>query len=349
MKFLNIPGEGPVPVGSARRPWLAEEEMKPARKGAAEYDEAVAQVCLSCTRASCNGGYYGCPEYKAAVRAVQDERRARREAVRVGAASWMNKTIVTMEGESRSVAEWCRVKGLSQDTVRTRIKIYGWSPERAVSEPCNGRGRRSKVEAVRGEDGKVILLPGTVDEVAPKGGVVDEAEAKVSAAAGSELPPSARSADTSLGEGGLGGRPHPSRPAAAAPREGASLRATSGEQFERSEICRRVAAAGPCAPTEPNSPKGKAEVAAASAVGSSADSSLEDWGLRACPMCGRPVQSAVKAAMADGLGECIEVDIWCAPCGVKLERFIRLEYGIPLARLAGELRAARDGWNRRDG
>ena len=88
--------------------------------------------------------------------------------------------------------------------------------------------------------------------------------------------------------------------------------------------------------------------AAGAAADSPADSPAEDWGLRACPMCGRPVQSAVKAAMADGLGECIEVDIWCAPCGVKLERFIRLEYGIPLARLVGELRAARDGWNRRD-
>jgi hypothetical protein len=38
-------------------------------------------------------------------------------------------------GETHHVAEWARLKGLAEDTIRRRLK-KGWSPEKAVTTPA---------------------------------------------------------------------------------------------------------------------------------------------------------------------------------------------------------------------
>lgn len=40
--------------------------------------------------------------------------------------------LVTLAGETKTVAEWCREKGIPDARVRYRLK-QGWEPERALS------------------------------------------------------------------------------------------------------------------------------------------------------------------------------------------------------------------------
>lgn len=44
-------------------------------------------------------------------------------------------------GRTQTVAEWCRELGLRPFTVYNRLNHCGWSPERALTTPCLGRGR----------------------------------------------------------------------------------------------------------------------------------------------------------------------------------------------------------------
>lgn len=42
---------------------------------------------------------------------------------------------VTIDGVTKTLAQWCRIKGLHYDTIHGRIKDYGWDVKRAFSEP----------------------------------------------------------------------------------------------------------------------------------------------------------------------------------------------------------------------
>lgn len=48
----------------------------------------------------------------------------------------MRERILTAHGETRSVAEWARLKGLTKTILIMRLD-RGWSPERAVDTPQN--------------------------------------------------------------------------------------------------------------------------------------------------------------------------------------------------------------------
>lgn len=42
---------------------------------------------------------------------------------------------ITLNGETKTMAQWCEQLGLPQKTISQRINGYGWSPERALTEP----------------------------------------------------------------------------------------------------------------------------------------------------------------------------------------------------------------------
>lgn len=46
--------------------------------------------------------------------------------------------LVTLDGETRPLAEWCEARGLNYYTVWSRISQRGWSPEAALSTPVTG-------------------------------------------------------------------------------------------------------------------------------------------------------------------------------------------------------------------
>lgn len=50
-----------------------------------------------------------------------------------------NNVKLTYQGRTQTVAEWSRELGLKQYTIYARIRTYGWSAERALSTPCNGK------------------------------------------------------------------------------------------------------------------------------------------------------------------------------------------------------------------
>jgi hypothetical protein len=59
---------------------------------------------------------------------------------------------VTVGGETRTLAEWAKLKGLAAATIRSRIDKQGWDPERAVNTPPDHRfrhGGRPRADAPR--------------------------------------------------------------------------------------------------------------------------------------------------------------------------------------------------------
>lgn len=56
-----------------------------------------------------------------------------------------NKTdnnVLTLNGETKCIAEWADCTGIPSHTIRARIGVYGWSIERALTEPVNPPGRK---------------------------------------------------------------------------------------------------------------------------------------------------------------------------------------------------------------
>lgn len=56
--------------------------------------------------------------------------------------------LLTFNGETRPLAEWGEVLGISYKVIGTRINRYGWSVERALTEPTYNRGRKPKSPAI---------------------------------------------------------------------------------------------------------------------------------------------------------------------------------------------------------
>lgn len=54
-------------------------------------------------------------------------------------------------GEMRTLREWSEITGISITTLNTRINVYDWPVERAVSEKIGPFGRRGKEYTVNGE------------------------------------------------------------------------------------------------------------------------------------------------------------------------------------------------------
>lgn len=52
--------------------------------------------------------------------------------------------VVTFEGRSLCIAEWCEILGIRQDTLRFRLK-HGWSVERALSTPVRAKSTHKKI------------------------------------------------------------------------------------------------------------------------------------------------------------------------------------------------------------
>jgi len=47
----------------------------------------------------------------------------------------------TLNGETRSLAEWCKVHGVNRQTAWSRIHKAGWQPEQALTAPANKANR----------------------------------------------------------------------------------------------------------------------------------------------------------------------------------------------------------------
>lgn len=56
---------------------------------------------------------------------------------------------VTIDGETRTAREWCRIRKLSWSAVKMRIARLGWSPLRAVTTPVRPMRRRINGDAGR--------------------------------------------------------------------------------------------------------------------------------------------------------------------------------------------------------
>ena len=53
--------------------------------------------------------------------------------------------MATIDGITRSIREWCRLRGLNISTVRSRLR-NGWKPKDALNTPTMFRGNRSNVQ-----------------------------------------------------------------------------------------------------------------------------------------------------------------------------------------------------------
>lgn len=55
--------------------------------------------------------------------------------------------ILTYQGQSKTVAEWAEITGVHSATIRSRIDMYGWSVEQALSTPKRSRQEACKAAA----------------------------------------------------------------------------------------------------------------------------------------------------------------------------------------------------------
>lgn len=51
-----------------------------------------------------------------------------------------NNSVYEIDGERKSLAEWCEIYNMPYFTVFSRVKKYGWDIERALKTPSKGRG-----------------------------------------------------------------------------------------------------------------------------------------------------------------------------------------------------------------
>jgi hypothetical protein len=56
-----------------------------------------------------------------------------------------NPQLATIDGKTKSIREWCRLRGLNISTVRSRLR-NGWSPKDAVNTPTMPRGNQSNIQ-----------------------------------------------------------------------------------------------------------------------------------------------------------------------------------------------------------
>lgn len=62
----------------------------------------------------------------------------------------MRERMLTAHGETRSITEWARLKGLTKTILTMRLD-RGWSPERAVDTPVRRKTRSSRRIKVGGD------------------------------------------------------------------------------------------------------------------------------------------------------------------------------------------------------
>ena len=55
-----------------------------------------------------------------------------------------NTIFITVDGETRSLSDWCELRGLNYNTVAGRILQYGWNPVDAITKPPKRTGRRPR-------------------------------------------------------------------------------------------------------------------------------------------------------------------------------------------------------------
>lgn len=64
-----------------------------------------------------------------------------------------NNVYITIDGQTRSMSEWCRINGVSYTAACKRIRDYGWDPVKSVTTPTrtwirNGPYSRNKQGAI---------------------------------------------------------------------------------------------------------------------------------------------------------------------------------------------------------
>lgn len=52
-----------------------------------------------------------------------------------------SNVFITAFGRTQTIAQWAKERGIDRKAITTRIRLLGWTPERALTEPV-GRGRR---------------------------------------------------------------------------------------------------------------------------------------------------------------------------------------------------------------
>jgi hypothetical protein len=60
-----------------------------------------------------------------------------------------NEVLLTYKGETKPLAEWARMVGINGRTLYYRIKIMGWSVEKALETPTKTTGNGKKKEGVK--------------------------------------------------------------------------------------------------------------------------------------------------------------------------------------------------------
>ena len=59
-----------------------------------------------------------------------------------------NEVLLTYKGETKTIKEWARLVGIDRRTMYYRIKIMGWSVEKALETPTKTTGNGKKKEGV---------------------------------------------------------------------------------------------------------------------------------------------------------------------------------------------------------
>lgn len=62
----------------------------------------------------------------------------------------MRERMLTAHGETHSITEWARLKGLTKTILTMRLD-HGWSPERAIDTPLRWKTRSSRRIKVGGD------------------------------------------------------------------------------------------------------------------------------------------------------------------------------------------------------
>jgi hypothetical protein len=69
-----------------------------------------------------------------------------------------SSAILTLNGVSRTIAEWSEVTGLSTHTIGARVNRYGWTVEKALTFPADGSSRNSPTLQDKDNQAEVIRL-----------------------------------------------------------------------------------------------------------------------------------------------------------------------------------------------
>ncbi len=107
--------------------------------------DEIRELCFNCKYPDCFGDD-GCPERRAIVARMKEQEQGDKSRRLVG-------TQVEIDGDRRSLADWCRIYGVKYQTAWQRIK-KGMEPEEAIKGITSRGGARNYGQMIKIGDQK---------------------------------------------------------------------------------------------------------------------------------------------------------------------------------------------------